>query len=227
MNDFIRIDNLLKTYRKEGQIIRALEIEELALAQEGIVLVRGKSGAGKTTLLNMIGLLDRPTSGKVMINGEDTSGIDENKKNQLRKEKFGFIFQAFNLIPTLTVQENILLPLLPAKLNMEKIREVDSLLERVGLAERKKHLPAELSQGEQQRVAIVRALINNPQAILADEPTSNLDPENTKIILDLLLGIREERKLLLMVASNDMGFLRDEPHREIRLEEGKLKLTDE
>lgn len=221
MDSFIYVAGLLKTYTKNNQAIRALEIKELTLPQEGVVLVKGKSGAGKTTLLNMLGLLDSPTSGKIIINGKDISGIKDKEKTQLRRENFGFIFQAFNLIPTLTVRENILLPLLPLKLNNVKATEADNLLERVGLAGRKKHLPSELSQGEQQRVAIVRALINNPKAILADEPTSNLDPENTKIILDLLLSITREKKLLLIIAGNDIGFLQGESHKDIRLEEGR------
>jgi len=221
MDSFIYVSGLLKTYKKNNQAIRALEIKELALPQEGVVLVKGKSGAGKTTLLNMIGLLDSPTSGKIMINGKDISGIKDKEKTQLRRENFGFIFQAFNLIPTLTVRENVLLPLLPLKLNNVKGAEADNLLERVGLSGRRKHLPSELSQGEQQRVAIVRALINNPKAILADEPTSNLDPENTKTILDLLLSITREKKLLLVIAGNDMDFLQSQPHKDIRLEEGR------
>jgi putative ABC transport system ATP-binding protein len=224
MSDFIRIENLLKTYQKNGQLIRALEVGELSLPQEGIILIKGKSGAGKTTLLNMIGLLDRPASGRIIIGGEDTSAIDDNKKTQLRRENFGFIFQAFNLIPTLSVEENVLLPLFPSGPSTEKIKEADNLLETVGLSKRRRHLPQELSQGEQQRAAIVRALINNPKAILADEPTSNLDPDNTKIILDLLLCIAQEKKLLLVIAGNDIGFLQNQGYREIRLEKGKPQL---
>ena len=224
MSDFIRIENLLKTYQKNGQLIRALEVGELSLPKEGIILIKGKSGEGKTTLLNMIGLLDRPASGRIIIGGEDTSAIDDNKKTQLRRENFGFIFQAFNLIPTLSVEENVLLPLFPSGPSTEKIKEADNLLETVGLSKRRRHLPQELSQGEQQRAAIVRALINNPKAILADEPTSNLDPDNTKIILDLLLCIAQEKKLLLVIAGNDIGFLQNQGYREIRLEKGKPQL---
>ena len=224
MSDFIRIENLLKTYQKNGQLIRALEVGELSLPQEGIILIKGKSGAGKTTLLNMIGLLDRPASGRIIIGGEDTSAIDDNKKTQLRRENFGFIFQAFNLIPTLSVEENVLLPLFPSGPSTEKIKEADNLLETVGLSKRRRHLPQELSQGEQQRAAIVLALINNPKAILADEPTSNLDPDNTKIILDLLLCIAQEKKLLLVIAGNDIGFLQNQGYMEIRLEKGKPQL---
>lgn len=222
MDEFIAITNLVRDYNKDGGLIRAVEIKELTFPQEGVVFVRGKSGAGKTTLLNMIGLLDSPTSGKIIINGKDISGIEDDKKTQLRKENFGFIFQAFNLIPTLTVEENIFLALLSSDLKKGKIAEVDNLLERVGLARRKKHFPAELSQGEQQRVAIVRALINDPKAILADEPTSNLDQDNTKNILDLLFNMVQERKTLLVIASNDAELMARKFSQEVRLEQGKI-----
>jgi ABC-type lipoprotein export system ATPase subunit len=159
----------------------------------------------------------------VIICGKDTSKLNDKEKTSLRREYFGFIFQTFNLIPTLSVLENIQLPLLPQKLSKEENKEIEVLLERVGLYKRRRHLPQELSQGEQQRVSIVRALVNNPKAILADELTSSLDPENTKIILDLLTGISKEKKILLVVAGNDILNLEKQFNKKVHLEEGLVK----
>ena len=223
MADFIRIDNLLKTYTKNGEIIRALDIKELLIPRGGLFFIRGKSGAGKTTLLNIIGLLDTPTSGKVLINGREAASLKDEEKAQFRREYFGFIFQSSNLIPTLTVVENVMLSLWSSKsVDKQRIKEIDEILSRVGLLKRRNHLPSELSGGEQQRVAIARALINGPKMILADEPTANLDPETSKIIFDLFMEIVRENKSTLVITGNENFNSNNQLYAEIRIQEGKL-----
>jgi len=223
MTDFIRIDNLLKTYTKNGEIIRALDIKELLIPQGGLFFIRGKSGAGKTTLLNIIGLLDNPASGRILINSREAANLKDEEKAQFRREYFGFIFQSSNLIPTLTVVENIMLSIWPSKsMDKQRIKEIDGILSKVGLLKRRNHLPSELSGGEQQRVAIARALINGPKVILADEPTANLDPETSKIIFDLFMDIVRENKSTLVITGNENFGLNNQPFTEIRLQEGRL-----
>lgn len=219
MDTFIKLENLKKIYKKDTV---ALDIEQLFLQKDGLVFITGPSGAGKTTLLNMIGLLDKPTSGKIFINGEDSAQFSDDKKAHLRREFFGFIFQDYNLIPTLTVWGNIILALMPqATEDKTNLKKLESFLARVGLENKRNRLPKELSGGEQQRVAIIRCLANNPKVILADEPSSNLDPENTKLIFDLLYAIMEEQKLLLVVAQTRLEQV-SRSFREVRLSKGKI-----
>lgn len=222
MDTYIKITNLLKTYIKDSATIKALDIKELTIPEKGLIFVTGHSGAGKTTLLNIIGLLDVPTSGQVCIDGKDTTGFKEEEKVSLRQKCFGFIFQSCNLIPTLTVEENILLPLFPYGVNKQSLKETDEILEKFGLLKRRRHLPSELSGGEQQRAAIARALINNPKIILADEPTANLDPQNSKLVLDFLFNITLQKNLLLIIAGNDIISPNNQSYRQIQLLEGKV-----
>jgi putative ABC transport system ATP-binding protein len=223
MSDFIRIDNLLKTYTKNNEIIKALDIQELLIPQGGLFFIRGKSGAGKTTLLNIIGLLDSPSSGRILIDGREAINLKDDEKAKFRREYFGFIFQSSNLIPTLTVVENVMLSIWPSKSSdKQRIKEIDGILSRVGLLKRRNHLPSELSGGEQQRVAIARALMNSPKVILADEPIANLDPQTSKIIIDFFLEIVREDKATLVITGNEVLDLNNQAYREIRLQEGKL-----
>lgn len=223
MEPCIKIENLVKTYYKDGQVIFNLDIKGYSMPWEGIVFIRGKSGAGKTTLLNMIGLLDIPTSGKVVINGKDTSILRDDEKSRLRRECFGFVFQQGNLIPTLTVKENILLALLPSGgADKQKIKEIDEILTRLDILRRQYHLPSQLSGGEQQRAAIARALVNNPRIILADEPTANLDPENAAIITNLLYDIALTNKLLLVMTGDNIKAPASQAYQEARISQGKL-----
>jgi len=223
MASLIHIDNLLKTYTKNDEIIRALDIQELVIPPGGLFFIRGKSGAGKTTLLNIIGLLDSPTSGSILIDGRQVANFQEDEKAQFRREYFGFIFQSSNLIPTLTVVENVMLSLWRFKpIDKQIIKEIDEILSKVGLLKRRNHLPSELSGGEQQRVAIARALINSPKMILADEPTANLDPETSKIIFDLFMEIVRENKSTLVITGNENLNSDNQPYTEIRLQEGRL-----
>lgn len=227
MGQYIHVKNIRKDYIKDSQIVRALDIEELSLPQKGIVLVSGHSGSGKTTLLNLLGLLDKPTSGNIKIGDRNINSLNEEEKTELRRKLFGFVFQASNLIPTLTVKENLLLPLLPQRVSQKKINEIEGLLEKTGLLPRIKHFPSELSVGEQQRVALVRALVNDPKVILADEPTANLDPDNTNIILSLLGNIVTYSSILLIIAGNNIALPKafNEPIM-IKLKDGKVLNRD-
>jgi len=168
-------------------MVNALRGVNLTLYQAEFVVITGPSGSGKTTLLNIIGTLDKPSSGKVSIDGEDITGMKDGQLTKLRRYKIGFVFQFHNLIPVLTAQENVELPLLTAGVKSKAAQERASLmLERVGLKERLTHLPDELSGGEQQRVAIARALANHPKIILADEPTGDLDTKTGTEVVQIM-----------------------------------------
>jgi len=176
----------------------------LKIEEGTFVSILGPSGSGKTTLLNMIGLIDRPTSGKIFFRGKDTSTLTERDKREIRLQNIGFVFQNFNLIPTLTALENVELPMALAKVPIKVQRKrALYLLESVGLANRIKHHPRELSLGEMQRVAIARALANNPSLIIADEPTGELDSETGLRIVKLLSDLCNEQKKTIIVATHD------------------------
>jgi putative ABC transport system ATP-binding protein len=190
-----------KSYR-EGEVERVvLRDVSVTLARGEIVVLVGRSGSGKSTLLNVIAGIDRPTAGSVIVNGTDLTALDEQARTRFRRRHIGFVFQFFNLIPLLTVEENLLLPLdLNGRGDAEGVKRARALLERVGLGGRGDSYPDRLSGGEQQRVAIARALIHEPALILADEPTGNLDMETAADVLDLLDTLaREAGRTVLMV----------------------------
>jgi putative ABC transport system ATP-binding protein len=190
-----------KSYR-EGDVERlVLRDVSITLARGEIVVLVGRSGSGKSTLLNVIAGIDRPTAGTVVVNGTDLTGLDEQARTRFRRRHIGFVFQFFNLIPLLTVEENLLLPLdLNGRADAEGVKRARALLERVGLGGRGDSYPERLSGGEQQRVAIARALIHEPALVLADEPTGNLDMETAADVLDLLDTLaREAGGTVLMV----------------------------
>ena len=223
MEPYIKIENLVKTYYKDSQVSFNLDIKEYSMPREGIVFIRGKSGAGKTTFLNMIGALDMPDSGKIILEGRGITALGDNEKSRLRREFFGFVFQQGNLIPTLTVKENILLALLPGgRVSREKIKRIEEILSRLDILKRQNHLPSQLSGGEQQRTAIARALVNNPKIILADEPTANLDPENAAVITNLLYDIALTNKLLLVMTGDNIKAPASQAYQEARISQGKL-----
>lgn len=223
MEPSIKIANLVKSYFKDSQEVFKLEVDHLDLPGQGIIFIRGNSGSGKTTLLNLIGLLDLPNSGKIILEGKETNFLNDPEKSGLRRKYFGFIFQHCNLIPTLTVKENIELALLPKEQNyQENLKRIDQILQQLGIEKRMHHLPAQLSGGEQQRVAIARALINQPKVILADEPTANLDPENSQNILNLLYEIVRSRGILLLISGDNPGVSGNQFSQEIRLIQGKM-----
>ena len=222
MSAFLRIHNLTKTYR-EGRTQRVVLREASATFRRGeSVAIVGKSGSGKSTLLNLISGIDRPDSGGIFLDAQELTRLDERSRTLFRRRKVGFIFQFFNLIPTLKVGENVTLPLeLNGVPRQRAIRRAQALLAEVGLAGRWEAFPESLSGGEQQRVAIARALVHEPLLILADEPTGNLDEESSAHILHLLTRLtRENRATLLMVTHNpEVAASAD---RTLRLHQGKL-----
>ena len=200
MKTIIKLENVWKVYHMDEVDVPALSGMNIDINEGEFVAVVGPSGSGKSTSMNMIGCLDIPTRGKVLLDGHDISKLDESKLAQIRGKKIGFIFQTFNLIPTLTALDNVMLPMTFQSMGRDKrIRIARSLLGKVGLIERVDHLPGQLSGGERQRVAIARALSNDPEMILADEPTGNLDSKTGNEIMGLLEDLNKEGKTIVMV----------------------------
>ncbi|HEX9818719.1 MAG TPA: ABC transporter ATP-binding protein [Methylomirabilota bacterium] len=199
----VELRHLGKTYR-EGEAERVvLRDVSLTIAGGEIVVLVGRSGSGKSTLLNLIAGIDRPTAGTVAVNGTDLTALDEQARTRFRRRHIGFVFQFFNLIPLLTVEENLLLPLdLNGRADEKGVARARALLERVGLAGRGDSFPERLSGGEQQRVAIARALIHEPDIILADEPTGNLDADTAAGVLDLLDALAREAGRTVLMATH-------------------------
>ncbi|MDD4767763.1 MAG: ABC transporter ATP-binding protein [Desulfotomaculaceae bacterium] len=200
--NILTVQDLCKTYGAGDTKVEALKNVSFAVSKGEFVSVIGPSGSGKSTLLNMIGALDYPTSGKVIIDGRDIYTMKEEELSVFRRRNIGFVFQAYNLVPELNVEENIGLPIL---LDYKKPDQqyIDELLDILGLAERKRHLPGQLSGGQQQRVAIGRALAAKPAIILADEPTGNLDSKNSRDVINLLkLSVERYRQTLIMITHN-------------------------
>ncbi|HEX6222073.1 MAG TPA: ABC transporter ATP-binding protein [Acidimicrobiia bacterium] len=196
--------SLVRVFSTGPTEVHAIENVSLSVEAGSFVVVRGRSGSGKTTLLNTLGGLDRPTSGTVSIAGQDLSELDESELADLRRNEVGYIFQAFGLIPILTAQENVEIPLRLVNEQPRKRRErARVLLGQVGLGDRAGHRPEELSGGEQQRVAIARALANGPRLLLADEPTGQLDSRTGKTIIDLILGLVRSENIAAIVATHD------------------------
>lgn len=213
---------LTKEFTTRGHSIVALRDMDLSLAPGELAVVLGPSGSGKSTLLNLIGGLDRPTSGTLRVNSTDLGSLDHDQLALFRREHVGFLFQAFHLLPTFTVFENVTLPLLPLHLPAKEMgQRVHQSLERVGIAHRADHLPGELSGGEQQRTALARALVNSPKLLLADEPTGELDQTTGETIIKLLEELSREAHLTVLLASHDPRF-RQRGHRLLTLEDGVL-----
>jgi putative ABC transport system ATP-binding protein len=195
---------LSKVYRTSAEEVRALKGVEWEVAPGGAIAVMGPSGCGKTTLLNLLGGVDHPTEGEIRVDGRELSAFSERELERYRLLKVGFVFQFFNLIPTLTAFENLELPMLIAGISpAERAQRCKGLLQMVGLGEKTNKRPEELSGGEQQRVAVALALANDPSLILADEPTGNLDTENTATIADLFVSLAEEHGKTVIMASHD------------------------
>ena len=197
----IKLENVWKIYKMGDVNVNALQGMSLDVKEGEFVAIMGPSGSGKSTAVNMIGCLDVPTKGKIWLDSHDISRLSESELAQIRGKKIGFIFQQFNLIPTLSALENVTLPMIFQGVNeQERIKRAAKLLELVELSDRIHHKPTELSGGEQQRVAIARALANNPEVVIADEPTGNLDSKTGANVLDFLEKLhKEERKTIIMV----------------------------
>lgn len=200
--NILEVKNLSKIYGKDETKVVALDNVSFSVKQGEFVAIIGPSGSGKSTLLHILGGVDVPTKGSVIINGTDISTLDETNLAIFRRRQIGLIYQFYNLIPILTVEENLTLPLLlDGRKPNQKI--IDSLVKTLGLENRLKHLPSQLSGGQQQRVSIGRALMNNPALMLADEPTGNLDSENTKEIISLIKKFNKENNQTLIVITHD------------------------
>lgn len=196
----VQIKNLAKQYRMGEVVVNALRDIDLTLERNDFVTIMGPSGSGKSTLLNILGCLDRPTTGAYLLDGEDVSSLTDDELSEIRSRKIGFIFQSYNLIPQLTVLENIEVPLFYQGCSEhESAKKAAELAELVGLGDRLAHRPFELSGGQQQRVAVARSLANDPVIILADEPTGNLDSTTGKEILYLLADLHRQGKTIIMV----------------------------
>jgi len=199
----IELKNVAKHYEMGHNIVKALDGVDVKINKGDFVVIIGPSGSGKSTMMNMVGALDLPTKGSVLLDGQNIAHYDESDLAQLRGKNIGFVFQTFNLIPTLTAKENIGLPMMFQKVgSVEKSERADEILKDVKLTHRGDHLPNELSGGERQRVAIGRALANNPDIILADEPTGNLDSKTGLEIMNLFKDLNKKGKTIIVVTHN-------------------------
>lgn len=218
----INIENISKIYNEYNVTVKALDKISLKIYPGEFVSIIGASGSGKSTLLHCMGLLDRPTYGKVYIDNKDTSKISGKEIAQFRGEKLGFVFQNYNLIPRLTVIENVILPGLIMQKNINELQEkAKQLLKEVGIAHRTNHRGVHLSGGEQQRVAIARALINDPAIVLADEPTGALDTESSTEVMELLEEINEKKDVTIVFVSHEIDIARY-GKRTIALKDGRI-----
>ena len=211
--------NLVRVYSRGVEEVRAVDGISFSVQPGEFTAIVGPSGAGKTTLLQLVGAMDRPTSGSLSIDGEDISQMSDAQLTRLRGQKIGFVFQHFGLMPTLTVAENVALPATFAKKNPGK--RVDELLEQVGLSHRRDHRPNQLSGGEMQRAAIARALVNSPSLLLADEPTGNLDTATSERIIALLKELNQDGLTVIVVTHNEA--LATECGRRLILVDGKIQ----
>ena len=201
--EILKVENLCKTYGKGEAKVNALRNVSFSLEKGEFAAVVGESGSGKSTLLNCIGALDTPTSGSILIDRQNLFSMKEEKRTIFRRRNIGFVFQSFQLISELDVEQNIMFPLL-LDYRKPNPKDVDEILDLLGLTERRHHLPGQLSGGQQQRVAIGRALITKPKLILADEPTGNLDSKNSRDVIDMLTNAsRHFRQTILMITHND------------------------
>jgi lipoprotein-releasing system ATP-binding protein len=215
---------LSKSYAMGRRTLEVLRGVDLDVARGEFLALRGASGAGKSTLLHLIGGLDSPNAGKISFNGQDLAAFSESQLTHFRNRRVGFVFQAYHLLPELTALENVCLPARVARISAETAeRRGRELLARAGLQERVEHKPFELSGGEQQRVAIARALINEPELLLADEPTGNLDSRTGSEIIDLLKSLRAEKHMTLAIATHDEK-VAAHAERTVQLVDGQIQL---
>jgi putative ABC transport system ATP-binding protein len=218
----VQLDNLEKTYRLGRITVQALRGVSLTVREGEFVVVMGPSGSGKTTLLNIIGTLDKPTSGRALIDGQDIARMNDGQLTKLRRHKIGFIFQFHNLIPVLSAGENIQLPLLTSGTKRAVAEErAAQLLTQVGLKDRVQHLPDELSGGEQQRVAIARALANHPRIILADEPTGDLDTKTGSEVVQIMYEMAKKENAAVIVVTHD-PIIAEKADRLLEMRDGRI-----
>ena len=221
----IEIDQLIKHYKQGKTVVRALDGVSLNIESGEFVAVVARSGSGKTTLLDSLGLLLRPTGGRIVIDGTDTSGLKDDQKARLRGSKIGFIFQEYNLLPTLTALENVMLPLRYAAKPKGDREWARALLEEVGLEDRMHHRPDQMSGGQQQRVAIARSLVNRPSMVLGDEPTGAVDTETSAQLAAIMRRMNRQHQVTFVLVTHDLD-LAAETDRVIKLKDGKV-VSDE
>ena len=219
----IEISDLRKTYHMGNVEVKALDGVTLDIAKGEFLGIMGPSGSGKTTLLHMLGLLDLPTSGKIVIDDMDISSFTDYEKTMFRLYKLGYVFQDYALVPDLTVMENVSLPAMLRKDRTEEQTKKDSfsMLQKIGLCDRRDHLPRELSGGQQQRVSLARAMVNKPDILFADEPCANLDTENSQIVLELFKEINESMHQTIVMVSHE-DWHKEYFHRIVRMRDGKI-----
>ncbi|MEU5796580.1 ABC transporter ATP-binding protein [Streptomyces sp. NPDC047813] len=218
--------NVTKRYSRGKESVHALDGVDLTIGDGDRLVIQGPTGGGKSTLLQMLGCLDRPTSGEVVLDGTDLAKLSEARLTRVRSENIGFVFQSFNLIPTLTAQENVETALVPLGIKTKQRRELAAeALESVGLGERLGHLPGEMSGGQQQRVAIARALVKKPKVLLADEPTGNLDESTRDEIMDVLERLWKEHGLTFVMVTHDSALAKKAP-RVATIRKGKITVKE-
>jgi putative ABC transport system ATP-binding protein len=219
----VEAQDLTKTFRRGSEEIKVLQGVDVRVAQGEFLALMGPSGSGKTTLLNLIAGIDTPTKGRILVDGQDLSELNDSELSRWRTRSVGYIFQLYNLVPVLTAWENVELPLLLLPLSrQERVKHVDTALQAVGIAERRDHYPRQLSGGQEQRVAIARAIVTDPRVIIADEPTGDLDAESETEILELLKRLNRDFEKTLVMVTHDpraAGFA----ERVLHLEKGVLK----
>ena len=222
----IELRDVWRLYHMGEETINALAGINLEIGQGEFVSIVGPSGSGKSTLLDIIGGLDSPTKGSIVVDGQDLSTASDKELSSYRNNKVGFVFQTFNLQPTYNALENVALPLVFAKVPLRKRNQMArEALDTVGLGDRVRHKPGELSGGERQRVGIARALVNNPKILLADEPTGNLDSKASERIMELLSRLNKERGLTLILVTHDLESAKN-ANRMLQMHDGKFKLTE-
>jgi putative ABC transport system ATP-binding protein len=218
----VKTVNLEKEYRLGEVVVHSLRGVNMELKKGKFVVVEGPSGSGKTTLLNLIGALDKPTKGKVYVDGKDLAAMNERELTRLRRNEIGFVFQFYNLIPVLTAFENIELSMMVAGVPKKKMQErTQELLKMIGLIDRANHRPDELSGGEQQRIAIARALANQPSLVLADEPTGDLDTATGSEVMEVLREMSKREKVTVIVVTHDLG-IAEMADRILEMKDGKI-----
>ena len=220
----IEVKDITKIYRLGSVEVPALQGVSFRIEHGEVIAIMGQSGSGKSTLMNILGCLDLPTSGQYFLNDQNIAGLNEDELAVIRNQKIGFVFQQFNLLPRMTVRRNVGLPLMynGAKSEKEIHQRAEDMLRAVGLSDRMNHRPTELSGGQQQRVAIARALINEPELVLADEPTGNLDSRTGAEIIQLLLNLNRERGLTLAIVTHDPA-IAAHAQRTIHLKDGLIE----